>query len=63
MGRTVQDAVPMSMGDEFGGLCQPARVGRLEDAKQTDRQRINMGATAIGTAINLRADWLRPHNW
>ena len=54
MGRTqLQDAVPMSMGDEFKGFANTLaeEVGRLEDAKQLIAE-INMGATAIGTAVN-----------
>ncbi|MDQ3289948.1 MAG: aspartate ammonia-lyase [Bacteroidota bacterium] len=59
MGRTqLQDAVPMSMGDEFKGFANTLaeEVGRLEDAKQLIAE-INMGATAIGTAVNAPAGY------
>ena len=54
MGRThLQDAVPMSMGDEFQGFA--TNIGeellRVEDAKSLLSE-VNMGATAIGTSVN-----------
>ncbi len=54
MGRTqLQDAVPMSLGDEFTGFALTLRedVVRLRDA-QGAMQESNLGATAIGTGIN-----------
>lgn len=54
MGRTqLQDAVPMSLGDEFNGFATTLRedVQRLKEAQKLVTE-LNMGATAIGTAIN-----------
>ena len=54
MGRThLQDAVPMSMGDEFHGFATniDEELARIEDAKHLLSE-INMGATAIGTSVN-----------
>jgi aspartate ammonia-lyase len=59
MGRTqLQDAVPMSMGDEFKGFANTLgeEIGRLEDSKRLIAE-INMGATAIGTAVNAPAGY------
>ncbi len=52
MGRTqLQDAVPMSMGDEFRAFATNLReeLLRIEDSRRLISE-INMGATAIGTA-------------
>jgi aspartate ammonia-lyase len=54
MGRThLQDAVPMSMGDEFHGFATnlDEELARIEDAKRLLAE-VNMGATAIGTSVN-----------
>ena len=54
MGRThLQDAVPMSMGDEFHGFATnlDEELARIEDARHLLAE-INMGATAIGTSVN-----------
>ena len=54
MGRTqLQDAVPMSMGDEFHAFATNLReeLLRIEDSRSLIAE-INMGATAIGTRIN-----------
>jgi aspartate ammonia-lyase len=54
MGRTqLQDAVPMSMGDEFKAFATNIReeLLRIEDSR-TLISEINMGATAIGTRVN-----------
>ena len=54
MGRTqLQDAVPMSMGDEFRAFATNLgeEVPRVEDSKRLISE-INMGATAIGTGVN-----------
>ena len=54
MGRTqLQDAVPMSLGDEFRAFS----VGMKEEVKNLKRTRdllleVNLGATAIGTGLN-----------
>lgn len=54
MGRTqLQDAVPMTLGQEFNafGNSLKSDIRRLEYIL-SGSQRINMGATAIGTGIN-----------
>ena len=54
MGRTqLQDAVPMSMGDEFRAFATNLReeLLRIEDSCSLISE-INMGATAIGTGVN-----------
>lgn len=54
MGRTqLQDAVPMSMGDEFNAFATNIReeLSRVEESKRLISE-INMGATAIGTGVN-----------
>jgi aspartate ammonia-lyase len=54
MGRTqLQDAVPMSLGDEFAAWATNLR----EEIKNLERSRdlileVNLGATAIGTGVN-----------
>lgn len=54
VGRTqLQDAVPMTLGQEFNAFATTLRedVQRLEEAVALLGE-VNMGATAIGTAIN-----------
>jgi aspartate ammonia-lyase len=54
MGRTqMQDAVPMTLGQEFRAFAHTLRedVERLAEAQSLIRE-INLGATAIGTGIN-----------
>jgi aspartate ammonia-lyase len=54
MGRTqLQDAVPMSLGDEFHAFATTLRseLQRIEESKKLILE-INMGATAIGTGVN-----------
>lgn len=54
MGRTqLQDAVPMTLGQEFGGFAYTLKkeVAALNQASQSFLE-INMGATAIGTGLN-----------
>jgi len=54
MGRTqLQDAVPMTLGQEFKGFATTIRedVKRLREAQDLITE-CNMGATAIGTSIN-----------
>jgi aspartate ammonia-lyase len=54
MGRTqLQDAVPMTLGQEFNAFAHTMLedVDRLGEAQALIRE-INMGATAIGTGIN-----------
>jgi aspartate ammonia-lyase len=59
MGRTqLQDAVPMSMGDEFRAFATNLReeLLRIDDSRRLIAE-INMGATAIGTRINAPAGY------
>lgn len=54
MGRThLQDAVPMSMGDEFKGFATNLQeeIDRIDAATRLLVE-VNMGATAIGTSVN-----------
>jgi aspartate ammonia-lyase len=54
MGRThLQDAVPMSMGDEFNGFSTTIgeEITRITESRMLLRE-INLGATAIGTRVN-----------
>ena len=54
MGRTqMQDAVPMTLGQEFTAFANTLRedVDRLAEAQSLIRE-INLGATAIGTGLN-----------
>ncbi len=54
MGRTqLQDAVPMTLGDEFKGFSTTIRedIARIREVQQLITE-VNMGATAIGTRIN-----------
>jgi aspartate ammonia-lyase len=53
-GRThLQDAVPMTLGQEFGGYAAVIRRG-AEDVAASDCQllELNLGATAVGTGLN-----------
>jgi aspartate ammonia-lyase len=59
MGRTqLQDAVPMSMGDEFRAFATNLReeLLRIDDSRRLIAE-INMGATAIGTRVNAPAGY------
>ncbi|KUF45315.1 aspartate ammonia-lyase [Myroides marinus] len=54
MGRTqLQDAVPMTLGQEFGGFAFTLKkeIAALNQASQAFLE-VNMGATAIGTGLN-----------
>ena len=59
MGRTqLQDAVPMTLGQEFGAFASMVRIDieRVLDARNLIRV-INLGGTAIGTGINSHPDY------
>ena len=60
-GRThLQDAVPMTLGQEFGGYA--ACVGRgAEDVAEASEQllELNIGATAVGTGLNAGDEYRR----
>jgi aspartate ammonia-lyase len=59
VGRThLQDAVPMTLGQEFGGYAACVRHGAA-DVEQAARQllELNLGATALGTGLNAGDDF------
>ncbi|MFD1329176.1 aspartate ammonia-lyase [Mycoplana ramosa] len=59
LGRTqLQDAVPMTLGQEFGAFATTMRedVARLNEITSLFRE-INLGGTAIGTGINTSSDY------
>ena len=61
MGRTqMQDAVPIRLGAEFGAYSRAISrdVSRLERALQ-EMYTINLGGTAIGTALNADPEYVR----
>jgi aspartate ammonia-lyase len=58
-GRThLQDAVPMTLGQEFGGWAECIRRG-ADDVAQASEQllELNIGATAVGTGLNAGEDF------
>ena len=60
-GRThLQDAVPMTLGQEFSGYAACLRRG-AEDVEAATRQlyELNIGATAIGTGLNAGDEYRR----
>ncbi|HHT64408.1 MAG: aspartate ammonia-lyase [Bacillota bacterium] len=61
MGRThLQDAVPIRLGQEFGAWAQAVERGyrRMVNAANT-LLTVNLGATAIGTALNADPEYLK----
>ena len=59
MGRTqLQDAVPMTLGQEFGtfAIMVGEDIERVGEARSLVRE-INLGGTAIGTGINTHPDY------
>jgi aspartate ammonia-lyase len=60
MGRTqLQDAVPVRLGQEFAAYASVIRRDIRRLAKVQDEMRsVNMGGTAIGTAINANPSYL-----
>lgn len=60
MGRTqMQDAVPISLGQEFQAYCDAIKrnVSRMDKAIEEMRT-VNIGGTAIGTGINADQDYI-----
>jgi len=60
-GRThLQDAVPITLGQEFSGYAECVRRG-AEDAASASQQlqELNIGATAVGTSLNAGDDYRR----
>ncbi|MEQ1572900.1 MAG: aspartate ammonia-lyase [Vicinamibacterales bacterium] len=61
VGRThLQDAVPMTLGQEFGGYaaCIDRGADDVERASYQLRE-LNLGATAVGTGLNAGDDYTR----
>ncbi len=59
IGRThLQDAVPITLGQEFSGYATMVKKGmrRVRTAEEALRE-INMGATAVGTGLNAHPDF------
>ncbi|HEY7473365.1 MAG TPA: aspartate ammonia-lyase [Vicinamibacterales bacterium] len=59
-GRThLQDAVPMTLGQEFGGYAACLRVA-ADGVEQATRplEELNLGATAVGTGLNAGDDYV-----
>ncbi|MGH9384462.1 MAG: aspartate ammonia-lyase [Vicinamibacterales bacterium] len=59
VGRThLQDAVPMTLGQEFGGYAASIDRG-ADDVAYASRQlsELNLGATAVGTGLNAGTDY------
>lgn len=59
LGRTqLQDAVPMTLGQEFGAFAITLRedIARLSEISALFCE-VNLGGTAIGTGINTRSDY------
>src|SRR5205807_969943 len=60
-GRThLQDAVPITLGQEFGGYAECIRRG-AEDVANASEQllELNIGATAVGTGLNAGEEFRR----
>src|SRR5438445_3224019 len=60
-GRThLQDAVPITLGQEFGGYAACVRRGADDVAEASEQlQELNIGATAVGTGLNAGDDYRR----
>jgi aspartate ammonia-lyase len=60
-GRThLQDAVPMTLGQEFGGYAECVRRGAEDVAAASEQlMELNIGATAVGTGLNAGDDYRR----
>jgi fumarate hydratase class II len=61
IGRThLQDAVPMTLGQEFSGYARQVEKGReLLERCFPDLEELAIGGTAIGTGLNAHADFAR----
>jgi len=59
VGRThLQDAVPMTLGQEFGGYAACIARGADDVANASEQLReLNLGATAVGTGLNAGEDY------
>ncbi len=61
VGRThLQDAVPITLGQEFSGFQASVEAGAAGVAAAADGLReLNLGATAVGTGLNAGDDYVR----
>jgi aspartate ammonia-lyase len=59
-GRThLQDAVPMTLGQEFGGYAANVEHAATELARTAEQlHELNLGATAVGTGLNGGVDYM-----
>ncbi|HZR26169.1 MAG TPA: aspartate ammonia-lyase [Vicinamibacterales bacterium] len=60
-GRThLQDAVPITLGQEFSGFAACVRAGADDVASASEQlTELNIGATAVGTSLNAGDDYRR----
>jgi aspartate ammonia-lyase len=60
LGRTeMQDAVPITLGQEFGAFAEALARDRWRLFKVEERLRqVNLGGTAIGTGLNARREYI-----
>jgi aspartate ammonia-lyase len=60
LGRTeMQDAVPITLGQEFGAFAEAVARDRWRLFKVEERLRqVNLGGTAIGTGLNAHRDYI-----
>jgi fumarate hydratase class II len=60
-GRThLQDAVPITLGQEFGGYAECVRRGAEDVAHGSEQlEELNIGATAVGTSLNAGDEYRR----
>ncbi len=60
LGRTeMQDAVPITLGQEFGAFAEAIARDRWRLFKVEERLRqVNLGGTAVGTGLNARRDYI-----
>jgi fumarate hydratase class II len=60
-GRThLQDAVPITLGQEFGGYAACVRRGGEDVARASEQlEELNIGATAVGTGLNAGEEFRR----
>lgn len=60
LGRTeMQDAVPITLGQEFGAYAEAVARDRWRLFKSEERLRqVNLGGTAIGTGINAKREYV-----
>ena len=60
-GRThLQDAVPITLGQEFSGYAECVRRGAMDVAQASEQlQELNIGATAVGTGLNAGDEFRR----